>query len=363
MNPSESELDFSWTTAPVPGELVTLRPGLHWLRMPLPFALDHINLWLLDDQIDGVAGWTAIDCGIASDPSRQAWESLFDRYFLGRPLLRVIATHFHPDHLGLAHWLCGGGERARWKAPLCMTAAEYMIGRHLAGGGPALQRADPSALREFYLEHGVDAEEAQRRALARGEQWYARMVPSLPTSYVRIFEGDEIAIGAAPSPRRRFRVITGFGHAPEHACLMCDADGVLVSGDMVLPSISTNVSVYEVEPLANPLRRYLDSVGRLGQLPADTLVLPSHGLPFTGLRQRAVQLHAHHAVRLERALQACERPHTAHEMVPVLFRRALDPHQVGFAFGEALAHLHYLWYDARVVRQRGADGILRFCQS
>jgi glyoxylase-like metal-dependent hydrolase (beta-lactamase superfamily II) len=358
VNPSEHELVFPWPSAPAPGELVTLRPGLHWLRMPLPFALDHINLWLLDDELDGVGGYTAVDCGIASEATRAAWERLFDTAFAGRPLLRVIATHFHPDHLGLSDWLCRGGAKARWSAPLWMTAAEYMIGRYLAGGGPAALRADPAGLRDFYLGHGVDEPEAQRRAASRGEQWYAKMVPSVPASYVRIFEGDEITIGAGP--RRRFRVITGFGHAPEHASLSCDEDRVLISGDMVLPSISTNVSVYEVEPLANPLHRYLESVGRLAQLPADTLVLPSHGLPFTGLRQRAAQLLAHHRDRLERAIQACESPRTAHEMVPVLFRRTLDLHQVGFAFGEALAHLHHLWYEGRVTRSRGEDGVLRF---
>jgi len=363
LNPSEHELVFPWPTAPGPGELVTLRPGVHWLRMPLPFALNHINLWLLDDEVDGVRGYTAIDCGIASEPTRQAWEDLFDRAFEQRPLLRVIATHFHPDHLGLAHWLCQGGARARWTAPLWMTGAEYMIGRYLAGGGPAAQRADPAALREFYLCHGVDAEEAARRAASRGEQYYARMVPSVPASYVRIFEGDEIPIGGGTAPRRRFRVVTGFGHAPEHASLVCDQENLLISGDMVLPSISTNVSVYEVEPLANPLRRYLDSVDRLARLPAQTLVLPSHGLPFTGLHLRAAQLHAHHRERLDRAMQACETPRTAHEMVPVLFRRTLDQHQVGFAFGEALAHLHHLWYEGRLTRQQGADGVLRFCRT
>ena len=360
MNPSEHELVFPWPAAPPPGEVVTLRPGLHWLRMPLPFALNHINLWLLDDEIDGVRGYTAIDCGIASDPTRHAWETLFDRTFGGRPLLRVIATHFHPDHLGLSHWLCQGGARARWAAPLWMTAAEYMMGRYLAGAAGSAARGDPAALLAFYLGHGIDAAEAQRRADARGEQWYARMVPSVPPSYVRIFEGDPIEIGTSETGHCRFHVFIGFGDAPEHSSLVCDAERLLISGDMVLPSISTNVSVYEVEPLANPLRRYLDSIDKLAQLPADTLVLPSHGLPFTGLRQRVAQLHAHHRERLERAVQACETPHTAHEMVPVLFRRPLDQHQVGFAFGEALAHLHHLWFDGRLQRQRGADGVLRF---
>jgi len=358
LNPSESELVFAWPDPPRPGELLTLRPGLHWLRMPLPFALNHINLWLLDDEIDGVRGYTAIDCGIANDDTRRAWETLFEQRFGGLPLLRVIATHFHPDHLGLAYWLCQGGERGRWKAPLWMTSAEYMIGRYLAGSSGSVQRGDPDALRRFYEEHGVESEEAARRATARLDNGYARLVPSVPPSYVRIFEGDEIPIGG-----RRFRVITGFGHAPEHASLMCDSERLLVSGDMLLPSISTNVSVYEVEPLADPLRWFLESIDRLLPLPADTLVLPSHGLPFTGMRQRVAQLHRHHDERLERAWQACATPATASEMIPVLFRRALDAQQITFAFGEALAHLHNLWYAGRLRRERGADGVLRFVRA
>jgi glyoxylase-like metal-dependent hydrolase (beta-lactamase superfamily II) len=332
--------------------------------MPLPFALNHINLWLLEDELDGVRGWTAIDCGIASDPTRQAWERLFDDAFGGRPLVRLIATHFHPDHLGLSHWLTCGGDRARWTAPLWMTAAEYMIGRFLATTAAAALRSDPQPHRMFYEVHGVDGEEAARRTSARGEQGYARMVPAVPASVHRVFDGDEIHIGAgAGARRRRFRVITGFGHAPEHASLMCDDDRILIAGDMVLPSISTNVSVYDVEPEANPLGRYLDSIDRLGALPADTLVLPSHGLPFFGLRQRVSQLHAHHRVRLEAALEACATPRTAHELMPVLFRRPLDQHQVGFAFGETLSHLHHLWYQGLLTRERGADRVYRFSRA
>jgi len=327
--------------------------------MPLPFALDHINLWLLEDELDGVRGWTAIDCGIASDATRQAWEQLFENAFGGRPLVRVIATHFHPDHLGLSDWLTGGADQARWSAPLWMTAAEYMIGRYLATPAAAAVRSDPQPQRLFYLAHGVDAEEAERRARARGDQGYARMVPSVPASYHRVFEGDELRIGEA-DPKRRFRVITGFGHAPEHASLMCDDERILIAGDMVLPSISTNVSVYDVEPEADPLSRYLDSIDRLGALPADTLVLPSHGLPFFGLRQRVSQLHAHHRVRLDAALQACATARTAHELVPVLFRRPLDQHQIGFAFGETLAHLHRLWYQGLLTRECGSDDVYRF---
>jgi glyoxylase-like metal-dependent hydrolase (beta-lactamase superfamily II) len=359
VNSAEHELDFPWSSAPEPGEAMMLRPGLYWLRMPLPFALNHINLWLLEDDIEGHRGWTAVDCGIADEPTRQAWRKLFDGALDGRPLLRVIATHFHPDHLGLAEWLSRGGDAARWNAPVWMTAAEYMVGRLLTTAAASSQGPDPGPQRRFYQEHGVHGEEALRRAQSRGERRYASMVPAVPPTFRRIFDGESIGVGAAPQARQ-FRVITGFGHAPEHASLMCDDDRILISGDMVLPSISTNISVYDIEPEADPLSHYLDSIDRLAALPADTLVLPSHGLPFFGLRARVEQLHAHHRERLDETLQACAAPRTADELMPVLFRRPLDRHQVTFAFGETLAHLHRLWRGGLLERERGADGIYRF---
>jgi len=350
VNTAEHELDFPWTSAPEPGEAVMLRPGLYWLRMPLPFALNHINLWLLEDDIGGHRGWTAVDCGIADDATRRAWRTVFDRAFDGRPLLRVIATHFHPDHLGLADWLSCGGDEARWKAALWMTAAEYMIGRLLTTAAASSPRPDPEPQRRFYEAHGVRAEEALRRAQSRSEQRYAFMVPSVPLTYRRIFDGESIRIGTGSQAERKFRVINGFGHAAEHASLMCDHERILISGDMVLPSISTNVSVHDVEPEADPLAQYLDSIDRLATLPADTLVLPSHGLPFLGLRARIDQLRGHHRAHLDETLQACDTPRTANELMPVLFRRPLDRHQVAFAFGETLAHLHHLWHAGLLER-------------
>jgi len=359
VNRAEHELEFPWKSPPEAGTVQELRPGLYWLRMPLPFALNHINLWLLEDEIDGRGGFSAIDCGIADDPTRNAWEALFDRAFGERPLLRVIATHFHPDHLGLAEWLSRGGDRRRWTAPVWMTAAEYTIGRLLSSAGTAEAQPDGGAQCRFYEENGVTAEEAARRARARGPRRYARLVPAVPSTYRRIQDGESISIGPACSPRR-FRVLTGFGHAPEHVSLMCDRDRILISGDMVLPTISTNISVYENEPEADPLARYLESLRRLSALPPDTLVLPSHGLPFFGLPARIRQLEQHHSERLDETLRACAFPRTADELLPVLFPRPLDEHQVGFAFGETLAHLHMLWRQGRVKRARANDGIYRF---
>jgi len=362
MNAQEHELTYPWADVPALGTLVTLRPGVHWLRMPLPFALDHINLWLLDDEIEGRAGFTAIDCGITSEATRKAWEQLFDTAFDGKPLLRVLATHFHPDHLGLAWWLTEGGERKRWQVPLWMTFSEYAFGRMLSGQADA--RGDQAGARAaaHFAANGLRESAALEKIVARGAGHYPKLVPAVPGSFRRISEGDEVAIG--PSGHKRlFRVLIGFGHAPEHASLYCEEDRLLISGDMVLPRISTNISVFEVEPEGDPLPRYLRSLDRFLMLPAEALVLPSHGKPFVGLHRRVVQQHQHHQARLDEVLAACARPSSAADIVPVMFKRELDLHQMTFALGEALAHLHALWYSGAVERRRGDDGVYRFGRS
>jgi glyoxylase-like metal-dependent hydrolase (beta-lactamase superfamily II) len=290
MNPNEHELHYPWADVPASGTWITLRPGVHWVRMPLPFALDHINLWVLDDEIDGRRGFTIIDSGITSDETMSAWEQIFDGLFGGRPLLRLLCTHFHPDHLGLAHWLTAGGDHARWQAPLSMSATEYAFGRFLAAGGDDTSGEGAAA---HFRRHGLVDDESLARVRARGSGYYPKLVPSVPPRFRRLMDGDEVAIG--PAHRKRvFRNIVGYGHSPEHVSLYCDEDRLLIAGDMVLPRISTNVSVFDVEPEGNPLPRYLHSLDRLLLLPADTLVLPSHGKPFTGLHQRIAQQHAHH---------------------------------------------------------------------
>ncbi len=324
--------------------------------MGLPFVLDHINLWLLDDELDGpngrISGFTAIDCGITSEPTMAAWERLFDGFFKGKPLLRVIATHFHPDHVGLAHWLVTGGRQHRWRAPLWMSAAEYAYARFLSLGSGDL--AGDGAVKHF-RRHGLTDAESLGKVRARGSGHYPKLVPAVPPAYVRINDGDAITIGS-----RRFKVMIGHGHSVEHVSLYCESDRLLVSGDMVLPRISTNVAVFDLEPEADPLPRYLRSLDRYLPLPADTLVLPSHGKPFIGLHARVMQQHAHHAARLAEVLAACREPMSAAQIVPVLFKRDLDLHQLSFALGEALAHLHALWYEGKLTRLRGNDDVYRF---
>jgi len=343
MNLLESQLDYPLgDTIPAAGAVHEIVPGLRWLRMPLPFALDHINLWLLRDG----DGWSAVDCGVAGDATRAAWETIFETSLDGLPLRRVFATHCHPDHIGLADWLC-----QRWDAPLWTTTGEYAFARMMSAALPGVD--GPAALPHFQ-RHGLRDPDMLEKMAGR-KNYYPTLVPSVPTAYTRIQDGQLVVIGD-----HQWQVITGFGHAPEHASLYCAALNVLIAGDMVLPRISTNVSVFAVEPESNPLTLYLDSLAKFVDLPNDVLVLPSHGKPFHGLHTRITQLQQHHAERLAEVVDACGDWQSAADIVPLMFKRPLDAHQLGFALGEALAHLHKLWHDGIVRRETGADGIIRF---
>ncbi len=349
----EKALDFPLgDQLPALGEAISVAPGVLWIRMSLPFALDHINLWLLEDSestSEGTRhGWTAVDCGVTNDGTQAAWEQLFIDVLKNLPILRVVVTHMHPDHMGLAHWLC-----AKFKAPLWMSATEYqsaLLGSTGTSdfGGPSTQR--------FFADHGW-RDPADQAQVNERIAYYGDMVPSVPRSYHRLFEGTTLTIGG-----QSWRCISGWGHSPEHMALFCDATHTLISGDMVLPKISTNVSVSAQEPESNSLALFLASLKKFDSLPEDTLVLPSHGRPFRGLHKRTAQLHEHHADRLQEVLAACsQKPGSAFDMLPVLFKRPLNFHQTTFAMGESVAHLHTLWYEGKVDRIKDAQGVWRFC--
>ncbi len=347
MNSLESQLVYPFADElPAPGSVREVAPGLFWLRMGLPFALDHINLWLLRDERDGRSGYTVIDCGVATDATRANWEQVLIGPMANAPVLRVLATHCHPDHVGLSGWLC-----ERFDAPFWITAGEFGFARMMAAALPGVD--GPSAIPHF-VRHGL-VDDAMLEQMRSRRNYYPSLVPSVPAAYTRLQDEQLVAIGQA-----QWRVITGFGHSPEHAALYCEALNVLISGDMVLPRISTNVSVFAVEPEGNPLQQYLDSLDKFADLPEDVLVLPSHGKPFRGLHTRIAQLRAHHVARLAEVEEACRVPVSAMDIVPIMFRRQLDAHQLGFALGEALAHLHKLWNDGMLKRVTGVDGIIRF---
>ncbi len=335
-------LVFPFPTPPAPGATMEIAPGIHWLRLPLPFALNHINLWLLADG----GGWTIVDTGYGhGDETKTLWQRVFDATAGGGPVKRVLVTHFHPDHMGLAGWLC-----ARFGVELWTSQAEWLTA-HLVRQGWAT--GDVESRLAHYRRNGLAADHIDALR-ARGNS-YAVGVTPIPPQYRRVMAGDTVAING-----HSWRVIVGRGHAPEHLCLYNPALDVLISGDQILPSITTNVSVWPDEPDGNPLKLYLDSLADFRPLRESALVLPSHGLPFRNLHLRLDQLAHHHDERLDRTVAACATPMTAADLIPVLFRRQLDIHQLGFAMGESLAHLHYLVGEGRIRRETGADGIYRF---
>lgn len=332
---------FPFPRPPALGEAVQVAPGIRWLRMPLPFALDHINLWLIEDG----EGWALIDTGIADDTTRALWTGAFDTALGGRPITRLIATHFHPDHMGLATWL-----QDRFGVALEASLAEWTTGRMLSLDGGEGARQSSLA---FY--RGAGAEESVLDTVRKRGNRYADIVAGIPASFKRILPGQDLILGGRP-----WRVVSGRGHSPDMVCLWCEELSLLISGDQILPSISPNISVWPAEPEGDPLALFLDSLAAFRELPGDLLVLPSHGLPFYGLHGRIDTLAHHHRLRLDETLAAAGRPMSANDMLQVLFKRRLDSHQVFFALGESLAHMHYLAGTGAMVGETGPDGVRRF---
>lgn len=357
---------------------MAVAPGIEWLCMPLPFALNHINLWLLADG----DGFTAVDTGFALDPIKDAWKSVLAgphsgipggqsqgrlREFAehgstpapvgdsamspmtstgGRRLKRCIVTHCHPDHLGLAGWL-----EQETGAPLWISQGEYLAAHMIV---EQIGSYSIASMVEFFRRHGLD--QARIAGLVARGNGYKRGVTAIPATYRRLFDNQLLRIGA-----HEWRTIVGFGHAPEHMSLYCAELGVLISGDMLLPRISTNISVLASNPDGDPLGLFLSSIAGFRSLPADTLVLPSHGRPFRGLHARVDELHAHHAERCEVLLKACRgKAHSAADLIGTLFGRELpDPHQTMFAMGEAIAHLNYLEHAGKMQRVE-ESGLTRY---
>ncbi|MGN6308660.1 MAG: MBL fold metallo-hydrolase [Xanthobacteraceae bacterium] len=337
-------LRYPWETPPGPNEVIELRPGVLWLRQKLPFQLNHVNIYLLADG----DGWAMIDSGFGNEETIAAWTALFEGPLKNFNITRLIVTHSHPDHVGLAGWIV-----ERFNCPLVMSQVEYLQSVYHQNRGTEERK---EAQRLFFRRHGMD-ESLTDKLLGRGQD-YLKRVSTLPASYRRISHGDEISIGT-----RRFKVITGGGHALDQVMLYCAADKLFLSADQVLSKISPNVSVWAVEPDQNSLGEYLASLASLTTtLPYDALVLPGHGVPFFGLKTRIKQLADHHEERCGMIAAACrESPKTSSELVPVVFYKyPLDAHQTGFAAGELIAHVNYMLNEGRLVVEPHTDGILRF---
>ncbi|MBV8612205.1 MAG: MBL fold metallo-hydrolase [Acetobacteraceae bacterium] len=338
-----SSLTFPHAEAPPPGGVRPIARGVLWLRLPLPYRLDHVNIYLIEDE----GGWCAIDTGLGDKSCRELWEAALAGPLSGGRLTRLIVTHFHPDHVGLAGWLA-----ERFGLPLLMPRPEYLYSLALQYA-PGDLGADMH--RPFFLRHGLDAATTEL-VLSRGHE-YLRRTSGVPTTYTRLQHGDTLEIG-----NRRFQVLTGGGHALEQAMLVRPEEGIFFAADQVIARISPNVSVHAMEPEADALGIYLGSLGTIrAAVDPDVLVLPGHGLPFEGLHTRIDELTRHHATRCAMIAAGCQAtPLSAAELIPVVFTRTLDPHQTGFAFGEVLAHVNYMLRGGELREERGTDGVARY---
>jgi glyoxylase-like metal-dependent hydrolase (beta-lactamase superfamily II) len=317
-------IQYEYDTHPEFGQSIEILPGIRWLRMPLPFMLGHINLWLLRDS----GSWVIVDTGLYTQTTRDLWLGVLTEQLRGEPISRILVTHLHPDHAGCAGWL-----EDKCQAPLWMSREEYLLCRTLVAdtGKPA----PPEGI-EFYSAAGFPESALERYQAHFGT--FGKYVAPLPQCYRRLKDGMTVSIGS-----HTWQVVIGRGHSVEHACLFCEEINVLVSGDQILPTISSNVSVYPTEPAANPLADWLDSLTMLKKrLPSDVLVLPAHGKPFRGAHLRLDQLTAEHLDGLDKLRQLCRQPMQAIDTFPALFKSKITENNLIMATGEAIAHLNYL---------------------
>lgn len=339
---SARPITFPFATPPESGACIEVAPGILWARLALPFRLNHVNIYLIEDG----DGYAAIDTGIADERTKEAWQALLAGPLKGKRLTRLIVTHHHPDHIGLAGWLS-----AEFGIPLLTSQTGFLACNNISLSPNAL---GSNAYRAFYRAHGMSAETAE--TVSTQGNFYLRMVTPLPLTFFRLVAGEKLKIGM-----RVFDILSGDGHAPEQIMLYDASAKLLIAADQVLARITPNVSVWAVEPDGDPLGLYTRSLGTLAaSLPDDTFVLPGHELPFYGLHTRIGEILAHHEERCDLILAAVrERPMTVAEIVPVLFPRQLDPHQMSFAFSEAHAHVNLLIHREKLVFVKDSEGIQR----
>jgi len=337
--PARPRLSYPFAEGPTSSRAVEVAPGIKWLRMPLGGGLVFINVWAIAEE----GGYAIVDTGIGGPETVQAWREAFKSALEDRPATRVFATHMHPDHIGMAGWLT-----RKYDCRLWITRLEFLTCRSLAAD---TGREAPQDGLRFYRAAGWDAEALENYRARFG--LFGKALHALPDSYRRLRDGDELTLGG-----KSWRVVVGCGHSPEHACLYCPELKLLISGDQVLPRISSNVAVFPTEPDADPLHDWLTSLARIKTLvPDDVLVLPAHNDPFHGLHARIDHLIGGHERALERLRKRIAEPKRVVDVFPVLFRRSIDDSNLGLATGESLAHLNYLLARGEAVRSTDEAGV------
>ena len=340
------QLNYPFDDPPkVGGDARDVAPGVKWLRMPLGGALGFINVWAIDEGPldENGPGWAIVDTGMGGTATRDSWRAAFQGGLAGKGVSRVFVTHMHPDHIGMSGYLT-----RKFDAKLWITRLEFMTCRSLAADTG--REAPEDALR-FFRAAGWDEDALEHYKARFGG--FGRGLHALPDSFHRLNDGDEVTIGG-----KLWRVVVGSGHSPEHACLYCPELKLMISGDQVLPKISSNVSVFPTEPDGDPLTDWLTSLARIkGKIPDDVLVLPAHNDPFHGLHARIDHLIGGHERGLMRLHALLAEPKRVVDVFHVLFRRVIDQNLLGLATGESLAHLNCLISRGQVVRTRDANGV------
>ncbi len=330
---------YEFESRPEIGATMPVAHGIHWLRMPLPFSLGHINLWLLEDD----DGWAVVDTGIHTDKSKEVWRRTIGEVMGEKPINHVVVTHLHPDHVGCAGWLTDEYDIDLW-----MTREEYLLCRVLVAD---TGRAAPDEGVSFYHAAGFPADALHRYQEMFG--MFGKFVAPLPEAYRRLKAGDQLDFAG-----HTWQVLVGRGHSVEHACFFDAERKLFVSGDQLLPTISSNVSVYPTEPGANPLGDWIDSLRSLKErLPEDVLVLPAHGKPFRGAHGRLDELIKEHLDGCDALLELCAEPKRALDTFPALFKSKITDSNLIMATGEAVAHLNYLVFEGEIEYETDADGV------
>lgn len=332
-------IEYAFDDTPDIGATLPVAHGIHWLRMPLPFSLGHINLWLLEAD----DGWAVVDTGIHTDHSKDVWQATIESLMTEKPIRHVVVTHLHPDHVGCAGWLTDEYDIDLW-----MTREEYLLCRVLVAD---TGRVAPDEGVHFYHAAGFPKEALHNYKKMFG--LFGKYVALLPEAYRRIKAGDQLDFAG-----HTWEVLVGRGHSVEHACFLDAERKLFVSGDQLLPTISSNVSVYPTEPNADPLRDWLESLRMLlNRLPEDVLVLPAHGKPFRGAHGRLDELIREHLGGCDALLELCKEPKRALDTFPALFKSRISDSNLIMATGEAVAHLNYLVYEGEIVVEEDADGV------